>query len=136
MIAGRDTTGCTLTNLFRLLGENPDEEKQLIAELLPLQPNFDDLIRAPFADACFNEAVRLFAPVGTDLRVAVRDLTLPSGIRARKNDAILIPLYSIGRNPKEWDNPEAFFPRRWLEMSPPSFSSNGDGTQSGIYNLG
>ena len=87
MIAGRDTTACATTNLLKLLDANPSVLSKLKADLANAvgpsdsDPTLNNLRSAEYADAVFNEAVRLFPPVGVDARFTVENDTLPSGRR-------------------------------------------------------
>jgi fatty acid omega-hydroxylase len=115
MVAGRDTTASTLINLFRLLAANPEEERRLINELASVPATHSGLNSANFLDAAINETLRIYPPVPEMLRIAVKDLVLPSGIQIRKRDFCMVPMLGLGRSPKLWLNPETFSPSRWLD---------------------
>ena len=79
MIAGRDTTSCTLTNIFKMLATNPAAEARAVAEARAALPGRDSkptyaacVKNMPYADACFNESLRMYPPVGNDGRFAVK----------------------------------------------------------------
>lgn len=88
MIAGRDTTSCALTNIFKMLPRNEEAQRSAVQECDALyataasrvaeaeggsgragaQPAFDAFNTSmPVADACFNESLRMFPPVGNDI---------------------------------------------------------------------
>jgi len=114
MIAGRDTTSCLLTNLFKLLTEHPEHMERLSNELSPESTEHDWLVNnAPFADCCINEALRMFPPVGSDGRYCVAEDTLPSGTVVKPGNIVMIANYSLGRNPKLFEDPDSFNPDRW-----------------------
>jgi cytochrome P450 len=119
MIAGRDTTSCTLTNVCRFLSENPD----VVAELRrgDLQRvkdkheiSWEDTRELHYVDAVFNETIRLCPPVGDDFRICVSDDVLPSGIKVRDGSRVFMPNVAIGRDPSLWARPEEFIPERWM----------------------
>ena len=126
MIAGRDTTSCTLAYTMKFVGENPQVEARLLEDaLLPLakkgaKVSWDDTRMVPFADATFNEVLRLAPPVGNDLRICVSDDIWPSGAKVRDGTRVLIPNIAIGRDPFLWSNPKSFDPERWM-----SYDENG-----------
>ena len=146
MIAGRDTTSCALTNLFKMLPTCPGAEDRLVAECAqaaavaaasaqrasaqrPAQGSssegfFDVVTRQmPFVDACFNESLRMFPPVGTDLRFAKDQDVMPTGVEIpHAGTMVMIPLYAIGRNPALFEEPDAFRPDRWTAAPPPPSS--------------
>jgi len=120
MIAGRDTTSCTLAYTMKFVGQNPEIEKRLLNEaVLPLaakgdKVTWDDSRNYPFADATFNEVLRMAPPVGDDLRICVGDDTWPSGTKVTDGTRVLICNVSIGRDPFLWKNADTFDPDRWM----------------------
>jgi len=119
-IAGRDTTSCTLTNLFLELANCPRAVQELRQEFDRVlgsdrHVSMDNIKDLRYACAVFNEVLRLHPPVLIDGRVCNEDSTLPSGVTVPKNTFVWIPNSAIGRDPKRWANPDAFLPERWLE---------------------
>lgn len=121
MIAGRDTTSYVLTNIFSLLAENPESDAKVYEEVKermskcggsPAKQDVNDFV---LGDAVFNEALRMYPSVGVDVRLAVKDDVLPSGIPVRAGTMATVSNYSIGRNPKYFDEPDTFKPERWLK---------------------
>jgi cytochrome P450 len=81
----RDTTACALTNVFKYLSENPEAQTKLVDEYATAtpegqEPTLDSMKKAAYADACFNETLRLCPSVSFDGRFANEDVTLPSGM--------------------------------------------------------
>ena len=148
MIAGRDTTSCLLTNLFKNLATNPGAEERLLREVScaldgaahqgdaasssgsssssssdakAAEAIFDAATkRMPFADACVNETLRMYPPVGNDARFAVSKDVLPGPdkLEVLPDMMMMIPLFAIGRNPDNFKDPDAFLPGRWNEEEP------------------
>jgi cytochrome P450 len=112
--------------LTRFIGENSEAESRLLREaVLPIAgkgPNvtWDESRLTPYADAVFNETLRLAPPVGDDIRICVGDDVWPSGIKVRDGTRIVIANVAIGRDPFLWENPEKFNPERWM-----SYDENG-----------
>jgi cytochrome P450 len=117
MIAGRDTTSSTLTNMFKLM--TPEVESKMLMELDQVvgrddHVRWDHISKLRYSGAVFNEVIRMYPPVGTNLRTAVNDDVLPSGYHIYAGSRVLIQAISIGRDPHLWDKPDEFIPERWL----------------------
>jgi len=123
MIAGRDTTSCTLTYAMKFLGENPQCVARLreegLCELGKTDPSSNISWEAsksiPYTDAVVNEVLRMAPPVGDDFRICVSDDVLPSGLRIRDGTRVALCNVAIGRDPFLWSNPETFDPERWMK---------------------
>jgi cytochrome P450 len=125
MIAGRDTTSCTLTNVFKLLPTNPEVEAKMLEELDRIvgrgnHVKWDHIRELPYCGAVVNEVLRLYPPVGGDSRWAVEDDILPSGIQVRSGQRVSIANIAIGRDPNLWSDPDKFLPERWLQEGKPT----------------
>ena len=103
LLAGRDTTACTLSWLFHQLGNNPDVVAELRKEIeqvvgLSQQPTYENLKSMRYlsvrnfsrpllnrhlctepAQACLHETLRLYPVVPYNVRVALKDTSLPRG---------------------------------------------------------
>ena len=124
LIAGRDTTACTLSFALLNLSRNPAIQDQLRAEIrarVPVSgPNnarfvrHEDLAQLPTLYGCVMETLRLFPPVPTDIKQAAEDDVLPGGFHVPKGTRITFEPYVMGHNPDVWPEPEAFKPERWV----------------------
>jgi cytochrome P450 len=120
MIAGRDTTSCTLTNWIKLVSQNSDIQEKLSDEYEYIYSNskncdiLESDLNSKFLDSTFNEVIRLYPPVAIDIRYSLNDDVLPSGLIVPNNTRCIIPNIAIGRNPKYFENPESFIPERWI----------------------
>ena len=68
LLAGRDTTACTLTFAVYRLAEHPDVMQRLRAEVLSMvgrtrRPTYEDIRNMKFLRAVINETLRLHPPV-------------------------------------------------------------------------
>ncbi len=68
LIAGRDTTACTLTFAVYRLAEHPNILQRLREEILAVvgpsrRPSYDDIRNMKFLRAVINETLRLYPPV-------------------------------------------------------------------------
>lgn len=123
ILAGRDTSACTLTFFFRLMHHFPAARDKLEAEIDRLMAKIDGPLTYErlkdfvFLDACIMETLRLFPPVSADLKLCVESSKLPSGIEVRKGDLLYWHNSGVQRNAKYWDDGEAFRPERWIEKT-------------------
>ena len=68
LLAGRDTTSCTLTFAVYALTQHPDVLSRLRAEVLRVvgptsRPTYDDIREMKYMRAFINEVLRLYPPV-------------------------------------------------------------------------
>jgi len=127
MIAGRDTTACTLTNWFKLVGTSnrgneiaqniANECNQVLKSKNADELNWESAQELTYSDAVFNESIRMYPPVGGDFRYAENDDVLPSsGFKVPAGTRVLISNYAIGRDPNLWKEPDTFVPERWIRF--------------------
>ncbi|KAI1170323.1 cytochrome P450 alkane hydroxylase-like protein [Nemania sp. FL0916] len=130
LFAGRDTTASLLSSLFLVLARRPDMWEKLCDEVSCLNgrpPTYDELRGLKYAKNCLQETLRLWPPVPTNVRIAIRDTVLPRGGGTLGTEPILVPkgyaiqynVYSMHRRPDLFGpDPGEFRPERW-EQSPP-----------------
>jgi cytochrome P450 len=118
LIAGHDTTAATLNVLYMYFSLHPEVEAKVLEEIEGVigntTINYDTANKLTYTKMVFQEALRLQTPVPTGLRVSIKedqigDFTIPA------NTLINLSYRNINRNPKYWDNPEAFNPERFRE---------------------
>ncbi|KAF8893053.1 cytochrome P450 monooxygenase pc-3 [Infundibulicybe gibba] len=83
LVAGRDTTACTLTFGIYMLSEHPHIADKLRAEILGVvgktqRPTYDDIREMKYLRAFINETLRLYPPVPVDGRTSKVSTVLPS----------------------------------------------------------
>ena len=129
---GLETTSHTLTFLIIALIQNPRSMQRLQEELaaaIPLSarvdrsqyPPINELLELPYLSWCVKETMRLW-PVKSagSKRVTLAEFNY-RGMRIPKGSVLLIPYYSMFRQP--WiDRPNDFIPERWDEVTNPQFS--------------
>jgi len=84
LLAGRDTTACTLSWTFYELGRHPEVVKKLRAEILATvgtdrKPTYADLKGMKYLQNVMNETLRMYPIVPFNVRLATKDTTLPRG---------------------------------------------------------
>ncbi|KAI0630296.1 cytochrome P450 [Trametes polyzona] len=120
LLAGRDTTACTLTFAVYRLAEHPDVLKRLRQEVLDIvgptrRPTYEDVRNMKYLRAVINETLRLYPPV-----CAVKDTFLPSRTGERifvpKGTRCIYSIFNMHRRKDLW-GPDAlkFDPDRFLD---------------------
>ncbi|KAK4251965.1 cytochrome P450 [Corynascus novoguineensis] len=84
LLAGRDTTACTLSWTLYELARHPEALEKLRAEILSVvgptrAPTYDDLKSMKYLQNVMNETLRLYPVVPFNVRLALKDTTLPRG---------------------------------------------------------
>ncbi|OJD32490.1 cytochrome p450 alkane hydroxylase [Diplodia corticola] len=84
LLAGRDTTACTLSWLFYELSNHPKIVQKLREEILGVvgdetMPTYEHLKSMKYLQHTINETLRLYPVVPFNIRSALRDTTLPHG---------------------------------------------------------
>ncbi|KAF9544141.1 hypothetical protein EC957_012357 [Mortierella hygrophila] len=124
IIAGRDTTAQALGWTFYLMhrrGADPAIVQRMQEEtdsvLQGGLPTYETTKQQRFAEACFNESIRLFPAVPRSTRICTQDDELPGGIKVHKGERVNWNTYAMGRDEKIW-GPDAkvYNPFRWAEM--------------------
>ena len=132
LLAGRDTTACTLSWLFLEFSRHPDIVRRLRAEILDCLgpegiPTYEDLKSLKFLNNCIHEILRLYPVVPFNLRTALCDTTLPRGggpdgtkpIAVLKGDPIgYITLCLQRREDIFGESVNDFQPDRWESWQP------------------
>ncbi|KAF2402250.1 cytochrome P450 alkane hydroxylase-like protein [Trichodelitschia bisporula] len=142
LLAGRDTTACSLSWLFYELSTHPDVVRKLRDEVLSTvgrdrQPTYEDLKGMKYLQHTLNETLRIYPIVPYNVRLALKDTSLPRGggpdgngrvgilkgtpigystlVMQRRED--LYPDPSTG-----FPDPKLFVPERWETWTPKSWT--------------
>lgn len=138
LLAGRDTTAGTLSFLFYELSRHPEIVAKLRDEILERigpdkQPNFDDLRDCSYLQKTLSETLRLYPAVPFNMRLALKDTTLPRGggpegsrqIGILKDTPILYAVMQLQHDPQyyppvspDFPDIEIFCPERWNRWTP------------------
>jgi cytochrome P450 len=117
LMAGHETTALALTFTFYLLAKNPEAEAALVAELDRVLgdglPTMADLKLLTYTEAVVQESMRLLPPVWAIGREALEPTTLGE-YDVVKGDQLFISMWAMHRDPRFYDEPDAFRPERWL----------------------
>jgi len=117
LLAGHETTANALAWTWFLLSRNTEAEATLHAEVDALQgavPTAADLARLPYTRAVIAESMRVYPPAWVIGRTALADYPVRDHV-IRKGSLVLVSQWVTHRDPRWWDEADAFRPERWLE---------------------
>jgi len=117
-LAGHETTAQMLAWTWYLLSENPAAEARLHEELDGVlggrPPEVADLRQMPYLQAVQNEALRLYPPAYILARTSIEPCEI-GGYELPADSTILMSQWVVHRDPRYFEDPEAFRPGRWLD---------------------
>ncbi|RXG59737.1 cytochrome P450 9e2, partial [Armadillidium vulgare] len=123
-IAGYDTTATTLSFVSYCLALHPKIQQKLLEEIDQVLQDCDSNItfeviqNMTYLDMVFAETLRLYPPAPRVDRRCTKDYVLPEvGLSIHKNTKITIPIYSIHRDPRHYEDPEKFDPERFSQSA-------------------
>ena len=116
-MAGHETTAVTMTWVWYLLSQHPEEEAALHKELATVlggrTPTAEDLPNLPYTRMVIEEAMRVYPPApGLSLRQA-READELCGFKVTPGLHILVSPWILHRHRRLWDDPERFDPTRF-----------------------
>jgi cytochrome P450 len=117
-LAGHETTAQALAWTWYLLGENSAAEARLHEELRSVlngrSPEPGDLAKLPYLDALLHEALRMYPPAYITARTAIEPSQI-GGYDFPTRSTMLMSQWVMHRDPRFYDDPDAFRPERWLD---------------------
>ena len=115
-IAGNETSSNALTWTLYLLSQHPEIEKKLVAEI---KERFTDkpittasIMEFHYSKMILEESMRLYPPAWIVGRRPLEDVEI-EGYNIPKDTNILMPVFSLHKNPNYWNDPEKFDPERF-----------------------
>jgi len=115
-LAGHETTALALTYSLYLLATHPDRQRRLAEELDRVlggrPPALGDLESLAYTENVVLEAMRLYPPAWGIAREALGPVEI-GGYRFPKGAAFVMSPWVVHRDPRNFDEPEAFRPERW-----------------------
>nr|pir cytochrome P450 CYP4B1 homolog C01F6.3 [similarity] - Caenorhabditis elegans [Caenorhabditis elegans] len=117
MLEGHDTTSTGLMWAVHLLGNHPDVQRKVQAELDEVMGDDEDvtiehLSRMKYLECALKEALRLFPSVLIITRELSDDQVI-GGFNIPKGVTFLLNLYLVHRDPAQWKDPDVFDPDRF-----------------------
>jgi len=118
MFEGHDTTSAAIAWTLFKIGQNPDIQDKLHAEIDAILvnkdiPSYDDLSGLKYLSNTLKEGLRLFPSVPYYARSLDQDTDF-NGFIAPKGTQVAVFPYLIHHDPKLWEDPERFDPDRWI----------------------
>ena len=119
-MAGAETTASALAGLFARLFYNPGVYDKLVHEIRTTfnsadEINHDKILEMPYVNACVTESLRIHPPVpGGNLRMVPPAGDTISGVWIPGGTTVSVGAWSASHNPRNFRNPDAFIPERWI----------------------
>ena len=149
LVAGTDSTTTSLSCITLMLATHEDIQDKLYQEIRESIESRDDIQSVlntiqnmPYLDSVMNETLRLYPPaIFTERRVSSSEYVLktPSGhiVSLPKDTLIMIPIYTIHRNERNFHDANSFLPERFMgenkgKIDPITFHPFGHGPRNCI----
>ena len=117
LIAGHDTGTALMAWSLYLLGKHPEALRRARDEVDRVlgtePPTYEALQQMDYLDRVVKESLRRYPPIHGGTRRATEDLELGEYFLPHGN-RVLYSIYLTHRDPKEWTDPDAFNPDRFI----------------------
>jgi cytochrome P450 len=117
LLAGHETTALALSWTWHLLGQHPEVERELHAELDRVlgsrPPAVADLPSLAYTDRVIKESMRLYPPAWSLARTVISEFEL-RGYRIPAKANVVMSQWIMHHNAQYFPNPDKFDPGRWL----------------------
>lgn len=118
LLAGHETTALVLTYTLYLLATNPEQAERLRAELDEelggVPPSNEDIEALPYTKRTVREGLRVYPPVQGVIRESAEPVEI-GGYEFSEGTTVSVQQWVLHRDPRFYDQPEAFRPERWSE---------------------
>ena len=118
-IAGSETTYNTLNWAFLFMAEHPETQARCLKEIDDnvgdKHIEFADRSKMPYIEATISEIQRHGSVVPLSVMHSTSEDTALLGYRIPRKTVVMPSLYSANMDPKYWENPDKFFPDRFLD---------------------
>lgn len=115
-LAGYETVANALAWTWLLLGQNPEAQARLDAELDAVLggrlPTLEDMPRLAYSTMVLSESMRLYPPAWAMGREALEDVSI-GPYRLQKGTSVFFSQYLVQRDPRWFPEPERFIPERF-----------------------
>ncbi|MGY0499378.1 cytochrome P450 [Nocardia sp. FBN12] len=115
LLGAHDTSTIAVSMMGYQLGLHPEWQDRLRAESQALGKeslDYADLDRLPTLDLVFKEILRMYSPVGQQIRETVRDTAI-QGQFVPADTLVIVGSYSAMRQARWWNDPDVFDPERF-----------------------
>jgi cytochrome P450 len=125
-LAGHETTALALSWSWYLLATHSEAERKFHAELAEVlggrAPTVADLPKLKYTEMIAKEAMRLYPPAYAVGREAIEETEI-GGFKVPKGTQLFAFQWVTHRDPRYFDEPDAFRPERWTNGDPaPKFA--------------
>ncbi|KAH9509384.1 hypothetical protein Btru_045770 [Bulinus truncatus] len=118
IFAGFETASTVLQMCYYMLAKYPEHQEKVYEEIERIiqseSPSYEELSHLTYLDQFINETLRLYPPTSIISRQAAETRTYGS-VTIPKGAAVIIPLFSILKDPRYYPDPEVFDPERFSE---------------------
>jgi len=118
LLAGPETNALALSWSCYLLSQHPEVEAKLLGELREVlgdrAPTLEDLPKLRYTEMVLKESMRLYPPAWSISREAKGECEI-GGYRVPAGTQLFIAQWVIHRDPRHFEDPEAFEPERWID---------------------
>jgi cytochrome P450 len=121
LIAGPETTTRSMTYAWGLISWNPEVRERVRGEARGVlgdgTPSHEHVRDLDYTKRAFREAIRLYPAAwavfrSTEEEVRLGDYAIPPG------SSIILPQWSVHRDPRYFEDPDEFDPDRWTRREP------------------
>nr|XP_046193754.1 cytochrome P450 3A27-like [Oncorhynchus gorbuscha] len=117
IFGGYETSSSTMSFLAYNLATNPHTMTKLQEEIDTVFPNkapiqYEALMQMDYLDCVLNESLRLY-PIAPRLERVAKKTVEINGIVIPKDCVVLVPTWTLHRDPEIWSDPEEFKPERF-----------------------
>uniref|UniRef100_A0A673ZWB2 unspecific monooxygenase n=1 Tax=Salmo trutta TaxID=8032 RepID=A0A673ZWB2_SALTR len=128
IFAGYETSSSTMSFLAYNLATNPHVMTKLQEEIDTVFPNkapiqYEALVQMDYLDCVLNESLRLY-PISPRLERVAKKTVEINGIVIPKDCVVLVPTWTLHRDPEIWSDPEEFKPERFSKENKESIDPN------------
>jgi cytochrome P450 family 4 subfamily V len=119
MFEGHDTTAAAVSWAVHLIGNHPDVQDKIVAELDQVfgqsdrAVTMDDIKQLKYLECCIKESLRLYPSVPMFAREIAEDCTM-GGFYVPKGATLVVLTSEVHRDPEHFPEPSRFNPDRWL----------------------
>jgi cytochrome P450 len=116
--AGHETSAIVVSWALWLLGQDPDTQRRVHAELdtvlggQPIQARHIEAL--PFLQSVADESMRLYPPGALTVRRAAHSVTI-NGFDFAQDTLLAVSFFALHRHKRLWRDPDAFLPVRFQE---------------------
>jgi len=116
---GFETTAGVLATTLLMLARNPEAQQRVREEVGTESLSIEALWQIPYLQACIHETIRMFPPLLFARKLCTQpyELVNKDGTRIvlKRDDVVLLPVYSLHYDPQYYPDPHSFKPERFLE---------------------